>query len=378
MTIATSIAHFLAIPAAISAAGLLVAWVLYPGIIGLAARLSRGPALPPEVQQPNVSVVLATRASHDAIRARLDNLRRTRYPEDRLEIIVAHDRETAPETFSDLATGSRSLRFVPADEPGGKAAALNAGVRAATGVRVVFADTYQTFDEDTIPTLVAALERPGIAAATGSYDLAPGSNGAIALYWRFEKWLRRAESKIHSPPGVTGAVYAIDRADWRDLPAALILDDVYGPMQIVLRGKRIAFVESARAYETRVPTPRQEYSRKVRTLTGVIQVCMWLPQVLVPGRNPIWFQFACHKLLRLLTPYFVLFLGVWLVAAGLSVASPAATLIAASLATLATLAVLVGPWTRLRRLALEGALMQAAVVVAGYNGLRRNWRVWDA
>ena len=41
----------------------------------------------------------------------------------------------------------------------------------------------------------------------------------------------------------------------------------------------------------------------VRTLTGVIQVCAWLPGVLNPLRNRIWLQFVFHKLLRLLTPY---------------------------------------------------------------------------
>ena len=58
----------------------------------------------------------------------------------------------------------------------------------------------------------------------------------------------------------------------------------------------------------------QEYRRKVRTLTGVIQVCAWLPKVLDPIANPIWLQFVFHKLLRLLTPYLavlVLASGVW-------------------------------------------------------------------
>ena len=47
--------------------------------------------------------------------------------------------------------------------------------------------------------------------------------------------------------------------------------------------------------------PEQEFRRKVRTLTGVLQLCAWLPRLLVPIRNPVWVQFVSHKLLRLLT-----------------------------------------------------------------------------
>ena len=53
----------------------------------------------------------------------------------------------------------------------------------------------------------------------------------------------------------------------------------------------------------------------MRTLTGVLQLCAWLPQTLAPVRNPVWPQFVTHKLLRLLTPYWVLVCVVWAIAA---------------------------------------------------------------
>jgi biofilm PGA synthesis N-glycosyltransferase PgaC len=270
---------------------------------------------------------------------------------------------------------------VPGDEPGGKAASLNAGIREASSDCIVFADTFQRYDADTIPNLIATLLQPGVGAVTGGYRLAPGTGRLVSLYWSFERWLRASEARIHSSVGATGAVYAIRRELWTPLPAGLILDDVYTPMNIVLGRRRVAVADNALALETRTPTPGQEYGRKVRTLTGVIQLCAWLPAVLLPFRNPIWTQFMFHKVLRLLTPYFVLGLAVWAaVHAGASLTTP-------TLAALAGLAVVGGIWLtvsggkiglRLRRIIVEAALLQVAVLVAGFNGLRGQWRVWDA
>jgi hypothetical protein len=154
-------------------------------------------------------------------------------------------------------------------------------------------------------------------------------------------------------------------------------------MRVVLRGCRVAFAEHARAYETRRIAMRQEYRRKVRTLTGVIQLCAWMPAVLLPFRNPIWPQFVCHKLLRLLTPYWVLAIIAWGAAlgAGWLLDHPFATL---GLALVAPL--IVYDYRRSRRSLARRAygvvssllLLQAAVVVATVNGVRRRWDVWRA
>src|SRR5690606_6607503 len=106
----------------------------------------------------------------------------------------------------------------------------------------------------------------------------------------------------------------IRREVWTPLPEDLLLDDVYVPMHAVLNGWRVGFVDDARAFETRQAPPTREYARKVRTLTGVIQLVVKLPGLLVPLRNPIWLQFTCHKLLRLATPYALAAVALWVAA----------------------------------------------------------------
>ena len=123
----------------------------------------------------------------------------------------------------------------------------------------------------------------------------------MALYWELEKWLRHHEAVIHSSIGVTGAVYATRRALWTDLPAGTLLDDVYVPMSLALRGHRIAFSYAAKASDLRTFESKAEGQRKTRTLTGVIQLLALLPE-LTSSANPIRLQFLMHKLARLTTP----------------------------------------------------------------------------
>jgi cellulose synthase/poly-beta-1,6-N-acetylglucosamine synthase-like glycosyltransferase len=361
-------------------AAIAVIWLAYPLAVGIAARLRRRPVPHEPATDTTVTVVFATRESSEVIHARVSDLCETTWPLDSLEIVVAYDYRHAPPDMLAMPAGAR-LVTVPGDEPGGKAAALNAGVRAATGHVVVFSDAHQRYAPGTIRALVRATLAPGVGAATGSYRLAAGAGPLVSLYWRFERWLRGTEARLHSSVGATGAVYAIRRPLWRPLPADLILDDVYTPMQIVLGGHRVVTADDALAFETRTPTPMQEYGRKVRTLTGVIQLCAWLPQVLLPIRNPIWLQFAFHKLFRLLTPYLLILAGGGTLAAVVSLAGLRWTIVAALVAALPGTWLSVTRWPpgqRIRQLVHEAVLLQVAIVRAGVNGVRGHWRVWDA
>jgi cellulose synthase/poly-beta-1,6-N-acetylglucosamine synthase-like glycosyltransferase len=370
--------------AALAALGCILAvWGLYPALVGMVAavrrRGERRDVRTPSAL-PHVTAVVATRADAIAVRERVDDLLRSEYPSSLLDVVVAYDaRSTEAMATWSGAEGSR-VQVVRGDEPGGKAAALNAGIRAARGEVLVFADSGQRFGPDAVALLVRALQRPGVGAASGRLELAEGAKAPalpLRVYWSLERWLRRREADVHSAIGVTGAIYAMHRSLWTPLPAGLILDDLYVPMQLVLRGHRIAFVDEARAYETRATTDGNEYRRKVRTLTGVLQLCAWLPQTLMPLRNPVWVQFVTHKLLRLLTPYWLLLCVAWAVAV-VAQRIGLGWLLAATVAFVAVLQLRTRPFRALRSAVVSSILLQVATVRATANGARGRWDVWHA
>jgi Glycosyltransferases, probably involved in cell wall biogenesis len=363
------------------AMALAVIWGGYPLAVRALGGLRRKRGLAPSAAEPTVSIVLASAAPVAAIRERVADLLQTTYPRQLVEVIVGLDVANGRSTLADLQDLDPRVTVVSGDAPGGKAATLNAAVRAARHDLLVFADTAQRFDRDAIPALVAELAEPTFGAVSGMLELPSGRGSATIAerYWRYERWLRYWEARLHSSVGVTGAIYAMRRSLWAPLPAGLILDDVYLPMRLALDGWRIGFTDRARAHDVRRFAARQEYHRKVRTLTGNVQVCAWLPAVLNPLRNPIWGQFLCHKLLRLLTPYLALCVVVGLGGAALSalVADPVGEQLLIVVGVLAFVLCLI---PRARRVVAHqiawAVALQSSIVVATVNGMRGRWDVW--
>lgn len=366
--------------AVVLATALFMIWIGYPIIMAILARVAGTPmqAVAETDVVTSVSVIVATRDSIGPVRARVENLLETAYPAERLEILVVRDANCSEHWGASDFTNDR-VRVTSGDAPGGKASALNAGVRVATGDVIVMADTAQRFDAGTIPALVAGLRDPAFGAVSGALELGDaGGLSPVHWYWRMEKWLRHNEAIFHSSIGVTGAVYAIRRSLWTPIPAGALLDDVFVPMSLVLRGHRIGFLYGARAYDTRTFSSSEESARKTRTLTGVLQLLALLPEIMSP-QNPVRRQFIVHKLSRLLTPLLlILLLPLVMVAAlALSRVGPASLLFVSCAVLLIIFAV--SPLRR-RFLAAFAWLydMQLATVSAIINGYRGDWSVWKA
>jgi len=260
-----------------------------------------------ETSWPAVSVVIAAHNEASRLPGRVTNLLEQNYP-GQLEIIVVSDGSTDA-TDTAVLPFSSSVRLLTIPRSG-KAAALNAGVAAATGDILVFADARQRFARNAIVELVANFSDPAVGGVTGELILdceeepqSASVGEAVGLYWRYEKWLRRQESRVGSTLGATGAIYAIRRDLWQPLPAETLLDDVLTPMRVVLGGRRVVLEEGARAFDRASPDGAAESRRKTRTLAGNYQILKLEPRILVPLVNPVWVQYASHKLGRLLVPW---------------------------------------------------------------------------
>ena len=152
----------------------------------------------------SVSVVIAARNEALRLPARLRNLIDQHYPGG-LEIIVVSD-GSSDGTASAVAPFFPAVRLIEIDRRG-KAAALNAGIAAATGDIIVFADARQRFATGAITELVANFSDPLVGGVTGELVLdceqaSPPTSSTVAegvgIYWSYEKWLRRHESTIAS------------------------------------------------------------------------------------------------------------------------------------------------------------------------------------
>jgi len=255
---------------------------------------------------PTVSIVMVVRNEEKILESKLKNLLSLDYPGDRLQIVVVSDGSSdGTEEILRGHSGDSKVLAVLNQLPNGKASGLNDALEVASGDVVMFTDARQMIDHSALRLLAENFADPDVGCVSGELMLGDPEKGesekGYGLYWQIEKRIREMESASGSVVGATGAIYAARRELLTSVPAGMILDDVYLPMQIVRQGKRVVFDERAIAWDTPDLGAEREFSRKVRTLSGNYQLVQFAPWLL--GReNPIRFEFVSHKLLRLAVP----------------------------------------------------------------------------
>lgn len=275
----------------------------YAILLWFYVRLHGRPILRQPIR-PSVSIIIAAHNEEVNLPRKLENLRLLDYPQDRLQIVIASDGSTDG-TVSILYEQPSPVFPVILHESNGKAYTLNEAVKNATGEILVFLDTRQFVEPNAISELVSCFADSTVGAVSGELLLETGSeasaNDALGIYWKIEKIVRKLESASGSVVGVTGAIYAIRRELFTEIPTGTILDDVFVPMNVARMGKRVVFQPLAIARDRLFNEKGKEFSRKVRTLTGNYQLLRLAPWLLSPA-NPLFFRFVSHKLLRLLVP----------------------------------------------------------------------------
>jgi len=250
--------------------------------------------------EPTVSIVLAAHDESAHIRAKLDCLLALDYPAHKRQIIVVSDGSTDGTDEIVASFADRGVVLVRNERACGKPTAINRGAVMATGELIVFCDARQHVERGALRALVRRFADEDVGAASGELRM-PVERGP-GMYWRYEAFIRAHESTVDSLVGATGAFYAIRRKLFRMLPEDTLVDDMFTPLQIALRGYRVVFEPAAAIYDIEA-TPEGEFKRKARTLAGNFQLLRHLPQVLHPLRNRLFLQVVSHKLMRLACPF---------------------------------------------------------------------------
>ena len=290
----------------ISLAALVYVHVGYSAILWLVQWLARFPA--GRDIEPSVTLIIPAYNEASVLQWKIENALAIDYPRDKLEIIVASDGSTDETNRIAEQFADRGVRLLAFGERRGKASVLNDAVAEARGEVICFCDANVRFERPAMRTLINRLGNPSIGAATGDVRLASHESNfghGESLYYRLERAMQLAESRVGSLMGVDGGMYVMWRELFRPLPADTILDDFVISMNVIRQGKRVVYEPAAVANENGTPRAVQEYRRRVRVSAGAVQ------SLRRRGYPPPWrpvelWQFASHKLLRWMGPLLLL------------------------------------------------------------------------
>jgi glycosyltransferase involved in cell wall biosynthesis len=289
----------------LSLTGTIYAYVGYPLLISMLARL-RPRQWKTAPITPCISVVLAVHNGILLLPHKLQQLLDLDYSNTK-EIIIISDGST--DGTAELLARQRHprLKVILMKEHQGKAVAINAGLKVATGDVILFVDIRPEIAPGAVQQLVNNFADEKVGCASGNLKLRLEDHDVTSeaigdFYWRYEQWLRTCEAAIDSPVGVYGGFYAVRRELAVQQPAGLILDDMFQPLSIIRQGYRSVVDPQAYVYDTWPKKVEGEFHRKVRTLAGNFQLFQLAPWVLTP-QNRVLFQLVSHKVARLVVPY---------------------------------------------------------------------------
>lgn len=287
---------------------LLYIYLGYPLVIYLLGRF-RKHKVQLSISEPRITVIIAAFNEEKYIKDKLINALELDYPSDKLEVILVSDGST-DSTLRLARTITNPNLIILEQNRSGKATALNTAMTKATGELILFTDANVFFEKSVLKHMIPVLGDPQVGAVTGKVNLVelqstePLGEG---IYMRYERFIQKHESLFSGVIGTDGGMFLAKRDLIHTIPADTILDDFFIVMQIILSGKRVIYEESAKAIEYVPASVAQEFKRKTRIAAGGFQVLSKLPKLMVFIKNPgFLFEFYSHKLLRWLTPIFLI------------------------------------------------------------------------
>jgi cellulose synthase/poly-beta-1,6-N-acetylglucosamine synthase-like glycosyltransferase len=289
----------------VSLSGVVYAYAGYPLLLmGMKKyhnrELGGGIAATAAPHEPTVSILIPMFNEADVIGAKLSNTLELDYPQEKLQVIVISDGSTDSSAAQVQACAPRGVKLAALPERQGKAAALNLGLSRATHEIVVFSDASILLSKDAIKQIVLPFVNPDVGCVSGE-DRIDGSGGE-GFYGRYELFLRRLESKVGSIVGASGCFYAQRRALCSPFPQGLA-PDFLSVLCTVEMGFRAVTAPAAVGHMSSLSNPRDEFSRKVRTVLRGMTTLFEKRNLLNPFRHSIFsLELLSHKVLRWLVP----------------------------------------------------------------------------
>ena len=304
-------------------------YFVYPVVLFLAAFFkgrrvpSRGgPVKVGSQPARGISLIITAHDEEERIRAKLENTLALTQPPGGCEIIVASD--ASRDGTDDIARGYPGVKLVRAEERRGKEHAQRQAIAASRGGVLIFTDVATWLEPGALLRVAEDFRDPGVGAVSSTDALEEGGGGTgEGLYVRYEMMLRDLETRVRGVVGLSGSFFAARREvceAWTDeLPSD------FNTVFICARLGYRAVADPLLIGRYRgIRGGQSEFQRKVRTLVRGITALFANLELLDFTRYGLFsFQLFSHKLMRWLTPVFMIMLLLASLA-GAGLGSPAA------------------------------------------------------
>jgi len=268
---------------------------------------------------PYVTMVVAAYNEEKVIEEKLKNILGLNYPKNKMVAIIASDGSNDRTNEIVKRYESKNLKLMEYPRLG-KVKVLNKTVPLASGEIIVFSDANTMYNSQAITTLVQHFRDADVGCVCGKLKLinpkSVQSGEGEGSYWRYETWIKEKESRFGCVAGANGAIYAIRRDLFEEMPSNVINDDFHISMKIMEKGYKVIYENDAIGIEEVAPDFNSEFLRHVRDGAGHYRAILHLTGLLNPIKGVKFFTYVSHRLIRWMVPFFlplIFFLNILLI-----------------------------------------------------------------
>jgi len=184
-----------------------------------------------------VSVILPVYNGERWMAAKLESILALHYPAELVEILVVSDGSTTHGQHRWQLRRPRENR-IPCRAQERKGGRFERRHGKSSGEILFFTDVRQQLHPGQPDNLVACFADPSRRGQwrTGDPRRPRHRRGQRRLYWKYEKWIRKQQSRLDSVMGATGCIYAMRRHLASALPEDTLNDDMFLPLGAFFRG----------------------------------------------------------------------------------------------------------------------------------------------
>ncbi len=289
---------------------LLYIYLGYPILLWILSFFFAKPSVKKRNVYPNVTLIVSCYNEEQVIQDKINNSLKLSYGEEQLSILFVSDGSTDQTDEIIKQNESSRLRLLRVDGRLGKTECLNRAVEFAKGEIIVFSDANAMYHPDAIKRLVENFYDQTVGYVVGLANYSDNKDSLAAIseksYWKYEIFIKKMESRLHSVVGADGAMYAIRKNLYTKLLPTDI-NDFVNPLQIIEKGYRGVFEPDAICSEDASDSFEKEFGRKIRIVNRSFSGLLRVKSVLNIAKYGFFsFEICSHKILRWFSPIFVL------------------------------------------------------------------------